>query len=381
MAAGNATADTSDVIVAGAGLIGCAIALRLAQNKIRVSVFERGDPGCEASGAGAGMIAPQGETVNPDEFYDLCAASRDLYPAFVAEVQAISGQKVNLVQQGSLMVATDECSQAELERIREGQTRIGLRLERLTANDVRQLSPRLSPGVLEGIFVPGDNWLDNEALVSALHSACRNLGVEFHLHTAVGRFIARNGRVESVETWTEGRPAPSYHSAGTFVLAAGAWSGEAAASLHVQLPVTPCRGQIIEFDGADGFPVTVRAGHHYLVPRSAGRLIAGSTMEYVGYEKQVTGEGLITILEGVARFAPFVKYLRFRRAWAGLRPDTKDHKPVLGYGKLPNLVFATGHFRNGILLTPMTAKLISELLLIGSTSFPIDAYSPARFGC
>jgi glycine oxidase len=381
MTAEEHSSGAGDVVVVGGGLIGCAIALRLARRNLRVTVFERGEPGCEASSAGAGMIAPQGETLNPDLFYNLCAASRDLYPDFVAEIEELSGRNVGFVRQGSLIVATDEAGRAELGRIHTGQSSKGLQLERVAANEVRQRYSLLSPDISEGIFIPGDHWLDNEALVEALYTACLRLGVVFHLHTAVTRFITRNGKVQGIEAREEGRPTPSHHSAGTFVLAAGAWSGDIAASLNLKLPITPCRGQMVELDGAEDLTITVRAGHYYVVPRSHGRVVAGTTMEYVGYGKQVSGEGLMSILGGVTAFAPFVRRLRFRRAWAGLRPDTKDHRPILGYGKFEGLAFATGHFRNGILLAPITAKLISELILSGRTSFPIESYSPARFGC
>jgi glycine/D-amino acid oxidase-like deaminating enzyme len=136
---------------------------------------------------------------------------------------------------------------------------------------------------------------------------------------------------------------------------------------------------MIEFEAPTDLPLTVRAGHHYFVPRASRRIIAGTTGEYVGFEKEVTGEGLRSILEGLERIAPMVKNLQFRRAWAGLRPDTPDHLPILGFGELENLVFATGHFRNGILLAPVTGQLISELVLSGSTSRPIEAYRPTRF--
>jgi glycine oxidase len=373
--------DHIDVIIVGGGLIGCAIALRLARNKLRVAVFERSEPGCEASSAGAGMIAPQGETLQPDAFYDLCARSRDLYPEFVAEIEDASGQKVNFVDRGSLMVATTETGRAELAQIYERQIRAGLSLERLSPEGVHQSCPGLSQAIVEAVVIPGDHWLDNEALARSLHAACLSAGVIFNLHTSVNRFLAHKNRVQAIETVADGQPTPSVCSAAAFVLAAGAWSGATVASLGLLLPVFPCRGQMVEFDGADDFPMTVRAGHYYIVPRSDGRIVAGSTMEYVGYEKQVTGEGLLSILQGVSSFAPILKRCRFRRAWAGLRPDTNDHRPVLGRGRFDNLIFATGHFRNGILLTPVTARLISDLLLSGSTSFPIDAYSPARFGC
>jgi glycine oxidase len=381
MAAGTSSSGANDVIIVGGGLIGCAIALRLAQNKTRVTVFERTEPGCEASSAGAGMIAPQGETLDPDAFYDLCAASRDLYPEFVAEIEDASGQSVNFVHRGSLMVAADEPGRVELKRIYDRQTSAGLPLQRLSAEEAHRACPGLSPEILEAVVVPGDHWLDNEALARSLHAACLSAGVIFRLHTVVNRFVAHKNRVEAIEAVADGQPAPSYHSAAAFVLAAGAWSGHAVASLELHLPVVPCRGQMIELDGAGDFPVTVRAGHYYIVPRSNGRIVAGSTMEYVGYDKQVTGEGLLSILHGVSTFVSVLKQWRFRRAWAGLRPDTKDHRPVLGLGRFENLIFATGHFRNGILLTPVTARLISDLLLSGSTSFPIDDYSPARFGC
>src|SRR5579875_270190 len=180
----------SNVIVVGGGLIGCAIALRLAQNKIQVRVFDRGEPGAEASSAGAGMLAPQGETVEPNGFYDLCAASRDLYPEFVAEVEQLSGQSVDFHRNGALMAALDEHEAGELEKIYEGQIRSGLTIEKLSGEEVRRRLPQISPCVLGGLFLAGDYWLNNELLAAALHQACRRLGVIFHSHSAIVRFKA-----------------------------------------------------------------------------------------------------------------------------------------------------------------------------------------------
>ncbi len=378
MALGKGT-RSPDVIVIGGGLIGCAIALRLAQQKLRVSIFDRGKPGSEASSAGAGMIAPQGETTQPDAFYELCAMSRDLYAGFVEEVEELSGCKVGFRREGTLMVALDETQRDELQKIYEAQANAGLKVERLSPEETRRCAPQLSSEVRSALFIPQDYWLDNVLLMQALEQACLRVGVSFYPDARVGRLLASKGRVEGTEIRAESGSISGYHTAGQFVLAAGAWSGEIASTLGISLPVKPCRGQMVEFGGAPDFPLVVRAGHHYLVPRSGGRIIAGSTMEYKGFEKAVTGEGLRSILEGAVAIAPVVKDLRFRAAWSGLRPDTEDHLPILGYGEITNLVFATGHFRNGILLTPITAQLISELILKGSTSRPLERYSPARF--
>ena len=377
---------TADVIIIGGGIIGCSIAFRLAQSRFQVCVFDRGDPGAEASGAAAGMIAPQGEMVESDEFFRLCTASRDLYPGFVREIEELSGQSVAYRRDGTLLVAIEgqECN--ELDEIYRGQTRLGLAVERLTAKEVRERVPHVSPGIRCGLFIPGDHWVDNERLTGALVRACQQLGVTFYARTSVTKLNVRSGRVESigacpysVSAAPDSAPSGKTFTAEQYILAAGCWSPQLVGPLGISLRMEPCRGQMIEFESPADFSMVVRAGKHYLVPRSAGRVVVGSTMEYVGYKKAVTGEGLRSILEGAERITPLLKDFRFHRAWAGLRPDTADHLPILGYGELENLIFATGHFRNGILLAPVTAQLLSELILSGSTSQPIDLYRPKRF--
>lgn len=371
MARDTNSSGTADVIVIGGGIIGCAIAFRLAQARLKVRVFDRGEPGGEASGAAAGMLAPQGETVEPDAFFELGAASRDLYPRFVAEIEELTGQPVGYRTDGTLLVGIDEEESQELEKIYQAQKQWGLPLEPVAPEDVVRRVPGLSPQIRRGLFVPGDHWVDNERLTAALAEAGRRLGVTFHPSSEVTKFNVRNEGVESVE----GR---GTFSARQVILAAGCWSSALAAQLGIQLRLTPCRGQMMEFDSPTELPLVVRAGIHYLVPRGQRRILVGTTAEYVGFEKAVTGEGLRSILAGATRIAPLVRDLHFRRAWAGLRPDTVDHLPLLGYGELKNLIFATGHFRNGILLAPITAQLISELVLRGSTSRPIEAYRPQR---
>ncbi len=371
---------TADVIVIGGGLIGSSIALRLAQAKLRVLVLDRGEPGAEASSAAAGMIAPQGETPEPDAFFALCAASHALYPDFVSEIEELSGQEVGFRREGSLLVAVEEKQVAELEKLFWTQTRAGLPLERLTPADLKHKMPGLSSEIRLALGISEDYWLDNEKLTRAVIEAAQRLGVRFHAHCPAEEVNVREDRVEAIHA-NSGHAGgePTLFSAGCFVLAAGCWSEGLAARVGLALPMQPCRGQMMEFESPHELPYVVRAGTHYLVPRSARRLVVGTTAEYAGFDKAVTAEGLQSILNGAMRFAPFLKDCSFRRAWAGLRPDTADHLPVLGYSKLQNLILATGHFRHGILLAPVTAQQISELVLARSTSLSLEAYRPTRF--
>ena len=380
MATSTSSSRTADVVIIGGGIIGCSIALRLAEARLSIIILDRGEPGGEASTAAAGMLAPQGEKVEPQAFADLCLASRELYPQFAAEVEEASGLEVGYRRDGTLLVALDETQEEELAEVYHHQTARGLSLERLTGSEVLRRAQGLAPEIRSGLFVPGDHWVDNERLMRALIDGCRRRGVRVESGRTVRRFNLKGGKVESVEAASSSGEGGEVYSAGTVILAAGAWSAELAAPLGLKLAATPCRGQMMEFEAAAELPFVVRAGHHYLVPRSGRRLAVGTTAEYAGFEKLVTGEGLRSILKGAMRLAPLVRDLRFRRAWAGLRPDTADHLPILGCAGAGNLILATGHFRNGILLAPITAQLISEIVLKGSASQPLELYSPTRFG-
>jgi glycine oxidase len=380
MAISSTSSHTADVIVIGGGLIGSSIALRLAQAKLRVLVFDRGDPGAEASSAAAGMIAPQAESAEPDAFFAMCAASHALFRDFVAEIEELSGQEVDFRRDGSLLVAVEEKQVAELEKLYWNQTHAGLPLERLTPTALELKMPGLSSEVRMALGVSEDYWLDSEKFARAVIEAAQRLGVRFYAHCAVEELSVHEKHVEAIRAGSghAGGEATPF-SAGCFVLAAGCWSGGLAAQIGLPLTLQPCRGQMMEFESPREIRHVVRAGTHYLVPRSGRRVLIGTTVEYAGFEKTVTAEGLQSILNGAMRFAPFLKDSVFRRAWAGLRPDTADHLPVLGYGKLDNLILATGHFRHGILLAPITAQLISELALTRSTSLSLEAYRPTRF--
>jgi glycine oxidase len=367
----------ADVMVIGGGLIGSTLALRLAQAKLKVHVFDAGDPGAEASSAAAGMIAPQGETLELDAFFAFCAASHALYEDFVREVEDLSHLAVGYHREGSILVGMEDRELAELEKAYWAQTRSGLPLERLSTRTLQERMEGLSPQIKSALGVSEDHWVDNELLTRAVIKAAQRLGVVFHAHTPVRRISLADARVESLAAGSA--DLLTRYSAGAYILAAGCWSADLGESLGIRTPVKPCRGQMLEFETPEDLPFVIRCGIHYIVPRAGRRLLVGTTSEYEGFDKAVTAEGLRAILNGVTRFFPRLKEFRFRRAWAGLRPDTADHLPMLGRSAIDNLIFATGHFRNGILLAPLTARLISELVVTGQTSQPLNAYDPMRF--
>lgn len=364
----------ADVLIIGGGIIGCSIAWRLAQAGMKVTVLDRSDPGAEASSAAAGMLAPASEMLTPRTFSELCVASRNLYPHFAAEIEESSGHHVAYRSDGSLLVALNQELEEELAEVHRAQTAQGFALHRLTAAEVHERAAGLSPQVRSGLFVPGDHWVDNERLMRALLIACQRAGVRIEAGHAVHKLHTQGDHVASV---TAGNHAG--FMAKTYIVAAGCWSGDVTRELGMHVPIVPCRGQVMEFEAPREIPFILRAGIHYLVPRPERRVLLGTTAEYSGFEKVVTAKGLHSILEGTVRLAPQVSEFRFLRAWAGLRPDTADHLPVLGYGEIANLVFATGHFRNGILLAPVTAEIITDLILKGSTDRSIEAYRPTRF--
>jgi glycine oxidase len=372
-----------DAIVIGGGIIGSSIALRLAQAGLHVSVFDRGRAGREASSAAAGMIAPQGERMASAEFDDLCRMSHASYPQFVAEIEALSGAAVNYRRDGTLLLALDAEQARELDGIAAaaqvssepsgvGRASAG-RIERLGPEAARQRVPGLTAGIRAALFVADDHWVDNELLTQAVIEAARRQGVVFEENTPVHRIEVRQGRVEGIETDHK------RVSIAEVILAAGCWSSALAAGAGVEIPIAPCRGQMIEFELPAPLPLVVRSGHSYLVPRAGNSVIVGTTAEYVSFENTVTAGGLATVLQGALRLTPFLADGRFRRAWAGLRPDTADHLPVLGRSSVRGLTLATGHFRNGILLAPVTARLIRDLVVNGVAAPALDAFCADRF--
>jgi glycine oxidase len=366
---------TSDVIVVGGGIIGCAVAYALAKEGVSVRLIERGEPGREASRAAAGMLAPQAEVMHEPQgpFFELCRASLRLYPDFVAEIEEATGLSVEYRREGTLFLALDFAEGEILAAAYEKQKAAGLAVEDLTADEVRQREPALSHAVQMALFLPDDHQVDNRKLTDALILAAQRRGVEILTGRPVLGLVRERGRVIGVRTSHE------VYAAEYVINCAGAWAATIDPQRHPPLPVKPIRGQIVVLHART--PLlnhVVHSAHCYIVPRRDGRLLIGSTMEDVGYEKRVTADALLRLLTAARHVLPALEHCTFVEAWAGLRPETPDHLPILGEAE-PGLLLATGHFRNGILLAPITARLMAELVTSGRTSRDLTPFRPHRF--
>ena len=369
--------DKYDVIVAGGGVIGLAIARELRKNGVRkIAIVERGNIGREASFAAAGMLAPQAETDRPGTFFRFCMESNRLFPEFAAELQDETGIDIELDQTGTLYLALDEKAEDDADIRLEWQKAAGLSVERLSASEVRSLEPALSPEVRSALLFPGDGQVENRLLLSALAGYADLNGVELLENRRVEGLVLDGRRTVGVDT------AAGKIFADTVVLATGAWTSliEVAGS-RLPFAVRPIRGQMI------CFATRRRMLHHvvygkdiYLVPRADGRILAGATVEDVGFRKDVTDEAVNDLRASASRTLPRLDSLDIADRWSGLRPCSPDSLPVLGaFDGIEGVHIATAHYRNGILLSPLTAKLIAAALCENVRSEYLDEFSASRF--
>ncbi len=364
--------QTTDVVVIGAGVQGCAAALRLAQAGLKVTVLERSIPGAEASSAAGGILSPGVEAQEPSPFYDLCAASLRRYPGFAAEVERISGMSVGYRVGGTLEVALDDDHARVLAARAPALSRIGAKVEVIDGDEVRRLEPGISPETRGALWFVDEASLDPRLLVKALAVAAARVGATF-VTGIVRRVAVENGRAVGVDHET-GRI-----SAGAVVLAAGAWSMLVEGNGLPANAVHPVRGQMLLLDTRP--PLLSRvcfSDKGYLVPRSDGRVLCGSTMEDAGFEKAVTAGGMARVLEMALELAPPLAKAPFLDCWSNFRPASPDGSPVLGAGAVPGLFYAAGHTRNGVLLTPISADSVSALVLGKAPPVDLAPFSPTR---
>jgi len=368
-----------DAVVIGAGVIGCAIAWRLGQTGMRVVVVERGRVGGEASHAAGGMLVPLAEAERKDDFFHFTVASLAMYADFARELKGSTGVDIEYGAEGTLYLALTEEDEEALDRRWQWQHEAGLNVKRLNAGCALKLEPLANQALRFALKYPGDHQVDNRRLMTALHTAALNAGVEFRTHTEARELliesVAGRRRIDGVMT------ARGEIHARTVVIAAGSWSSLLRCDELPQFEVEPVRGQMVAIEmPAPAVRHVIYSRRGYLVPRLSGYLIAGSTSEHAGYDKRVTTGGVASIIERAIEIMPSVAGQAITETWAGLRPHAPDDLPILGDDpRVTGLIYATGHYRNGILLAPITAQAISELIIKGESPVNLAPFNVARF--
>jgi len=366
-----------DAVVIGAGVIGLSAAWRAAKRGLRVLVLDPASPGSGATGVAAGMLAPVTEaTFGEEDLLALNLESAHRYRDFVAELEDETGIDAHYRPSGTLAVALDRDDAELLRQLHGFQIGLGLEAEWLRGRECRDLEPGLAPGVVGGIKSALDHQVRPRSLVNALVRALDQAGVELRRARADGISV-RSGAVSGVKL--DGGEAVSVEQV---VVAAGWQAASLGLPADSRLPVRPVKGQIVRLAGAGRTPIArrvVRTPEVYVVPRDDGEVVVGATVEERGPDTRVTAGGVFDLLRAAYRVLPGVTELELVETAAGLRPASPDNKPVIGRGNIPGLVWATAHWRNGILLAPVTADAVAELLTGQELPPRFASFSPERF--
>ncbi len=371
--------SASPIAIIGAGVCGLGIGWRLAQAGRAVTVVDRAKAGQGASWAAAGMLAPQVEAEPGEEaLLPLLLESRDMWEGFAAELERAAGIEVGYRDEGTLVVALDRDDREKLKFRYDYLMGLGgLSLEWLTGAEARRREPHLARGITGAIASPLDHQVDNRKVVDALRAAFLIAGGTLVEDCPVEELVHDGRRVTGLRLAERTIPAE------TVVLAAGAWSRNIAGVPEAaRPPVRPVKGQMLALQMDARAPLTdhvIWGPDCYLVPRGDGRLVVGATVEEMGFDTRLTGGGMFELLRAAWETLPGIYDLPLVESWAGLRPASRDDAPILGTTALDGLVLATGHHRNGILLTPITADAISRLVLDGTVSPAIRPFSLDRF--
>ncbi len=362
-----------DVAIIGGGIIGAAVAFEFAERKLRVVLLDRQQPGQEASWAAAGMLAPGPEYSDGLELIPFAQASFKLYPEFVRRIEERSGLRTGFRAETAIHVFFGDDSEQERDATVALYGRVEQPVEVISPAEARKREPALSPEISAAILSLKEGFVDNRALTDAALTAAQKAGAEVRADTEATGLRIKMGRCTGIQTGA------GSVASDTVVLAAGSYSGKLE-GVAAYAPTKPIRGQMVALRSETlSIRGVVRSASGYLVPRDDGRLIAGSTMEDAGYEKRLTARGIQKILNAAVELAPGLADAAIVETWCGLRPDTPDHLPILGKSDIAGLVIATGHFRNGILLAPMTARLMGEIICGEKLSLDLRAFSPLRF--
>jgi glycine oxidase len=366
-----------DVVVVGAGIIGCAVAYELSRRGVRCTVLDSRRSGMAATNSAAGVLSPLAEFQRPGALVRLGLESMRLYPEWVERLREdVPDIDVEFRQNGVLRVAFDD---EELDALRAGlrfRRELGVELVELDAQGVQDVEPRLNERIVGGVLSPDEGQVSNQLFTLALARAAQKRGARLVEFAPVERFLRRRGRVAGVRT------AKGEFACDHIVLAAGAWAGPISKKLGVPTPTFPVRGQMLAYGRMItpiGRPIWGMRG--YVLPRANGLVFAGATVEHAGFRIRTTKAGLASVRRAAFELVPQLRHATEHFSWAGLRPGSPDGLPIMG--ALPgwdNVTVATGHFRNGILLAPITAELLAPLITEGATSEALAPFDPGRFG-
>lgn len=372
----SASENSRDVLVIGGGIIGGSIAWELARRGLKPLVLDRQEAGREASWAAAGMLQTAPENADGIPLVPLARASLALYPEFVTAIEGDSGRAVGLRRTGAMEIFFSSDAARELSTFVALHHGLGLAAEALPLDEAREMEPALSRYAQAAALLPEECALDSRALTDAVLAAAIARGAEVRAGAEVESLVISGARVEGVAAGGQ------RIRAAQVVLAAGAFSSRLEAARRYA-PTRPVRGQMVALrSSAPPIERVLRSSRGYVVPRDDARpqrLVAGSTMENAGYEKRVTPEGVARVLEAAQEIVPDLDCAEIVETWCGLRPDTPDHLPIIGPTDIDGLTIATGHFRNGILLAPITARLIADWITERRATFDWEIFSPLRF--
>ncbi len=365
------------MVVVGGGIIGCSIAFKLAAENLKILVLDRQQPGREASWAAAGMLSPAPDSPRDFPLAPLAKESLKLYAEFVREIEEASGKTVDYRRKGTLQVFLADSAEAERDAMLSEHRSLGLDSQPISLAQASEIEPAITAGARAVLGLPKEETVDPRLLMEALLAAAHRRGAEFRPACAVTALRQQAGRCVGVIA--NGETIEASH----VVLAAGCFSAEIAGGVGLRvtsIPTRPVRGQMLALRRSGlALQHVLRSGRGYLVPRSDGRIVAGSTLEEAGFRKAVTAAGLTKIVESAVELCPALAEAEIQETWSGLRPGTPDDLPILGPTGMKGLLLATGHYRNGILLSAVTASLVRDWILYGHTKFETKAFSPLRF--
>jgi glycine oxidase len=360
---------TADVVVIGGGVIGTSIAWYLAEQQQRTVLIEKNVPGQEASAAAAGILAVASGRARNGPLYRLKHASQALYPALVRELEERTGIDIEYQTVGVLDLMRTDADEEKYRSLYALRREQGYPATWLSADEVRRLEPALTPDIRGAVHFSGDHHLHNGKLAEAWAKASEQRGVAIHTNSTVSEVRISAGKVTAVRVGGE------WISVNTVVIAAGSWSREVGEMFGLLIPVEPAKGQMLAIR-ATNFRHVLSWSEHYLVPRKNGEVIVGSTVEFVGHNKEVTLETIHSLIARSIELVPDLHNAPLSHFWAGLRPFSPTRRPILCRAPgLENVIIATGHHRNGIVLAPMTGKLVSELITTGQPSMSLEPFA------